>query len=57
MFGPAGFIAGILLVAVGAFLVFFFPTAVTHQPQSMSLTGIVMGIIFLVVGFVLLFLP
>ncbi len=56
MFGFLGALLGILLLAAGVFLVFFFPSTEEHQPEGMSVTGIVMGLIFLVIGFALLFL-
>ncbi|MBL7160564.1 MAG: hypothetical protein ISS93_01795 [Candidatus Aenigmarchaeota archaeon] len=56
MFGVIGFIIGILLIIAGVFLIFFFPAAGEHQPHGMSLTGIVLGIIFLILGFVLILL-
>lgn len=55
MFGFPGFVLGILLILMGVFLVFFFPTTTEHQPESFGFTGIAMGIIFLVIGFVLVF--
>lgn len=56
MFGLLGIIIGILLLLVGMFLVFFFPTTTEHQPQTMSYAGIFLGIVCLVGGFVLVFL-
>ena len=55
MFGVFGFLGGFVLIMIGAFLVFFFPTTSVHQPDSMALTGIVIGIIFFIVGGLLLF--
>ena len=57
MFGFLGWIFGFLLVLAGIFLVFFFPAALHHQPDSFAMTGVVMGLIFWVVGFALIFMP
>jgi len=56
MFGLIGIVIGILLLLVGIFLVFFFPSTMEHQPPGMSVTGVVLGLVLLVVGFVLVFL-
>ncbi|MBI4175787.1 MAG: hypothetical protein HY518_01160 [Candidatus Aenigmarchaeota archaeon] len=54
-FGIIGAIVGILLVLMGIFLVIFFPMATAHQQEKFSWMGIIMGIIFLVVGGLLIF--
>ncbi|MBI4020737.1 MAG: hypothetical protein HY369_00675 [Candidatus Aenigmarchaeota archaeon] len=56
MFGLLGIAIGILLGLLGVFLVFFFPGVTEHQPESMSWTGIVIGIFCLIAGAVLIFL-
>jgi hypothetical protein len=55
MFGLLGIVVGIILLALGIFLVFFFPNVTEHQPTSMGWTGIVLGFIFIVIGGILLF--
>ena len=55
MFGWIGILAGIIILLLGIFLVFFFPNVTEHQPESMSWTGIVMGFVFIVIGGMLIF--
>ncbi len=56
MFGWLGIIIGILLFLLGGFLVVFFPSSEEHQGDSFSLTGVIMGFIFLIAAFFLVFL-
>lgn len=60
MFGIAGVIAGIILILLGAFFAFFLPSAsggklTTYQPQEFSVTFIVTGIVFIIIGALLIF--
>lgn len=55
VFGIAGLIIGVLLLAAGIFLIIGFPAAEEHQPTEFSLAGIVLGVIFLIIGAVLVF--
>ncbi|MCD6496527.1 MAG: hypothetical protein J7K54_04620 [Candidatus Aenigmarchaeota archaeon] len=55
MFGLWGLAIGILLMAFGVFAVFFFPNSSTHQEESLTIGGVVLGIIALVIGGMLLF--
>lgn len=55
MFGILGWLIGGLLLLVGIFLVFFFPGVTEHQPESMGMTGIVLGVILIIIGGVLVF--
>jgi len=41
---------GLLLILGGVFLMFFFPDIEEFQPHTMSKTGIVLGIIFIIAG-------
>ncbi len=56
LFGLAGLVVGILLLAFGAFMVIGFPSAEEHQPYDFSVAGIVIGFIALAAGAVLVFL-
>ncbi|MBI2676259.1 MAG: hypothetical protein HYX24_07405 [Candidatus Aenigmarchaeota archaeon] len=58
LFGTLGMIAGAILVLMGAYLVFFFPFTIEHQPTEGGFTtgGIILGIIFLLAGILLIFL-
>jgi len=53
MFGLLGIAVGILLILVGGFLVFFFPSTKEHQPPPFDLVGVVLGFIFLIIGILL----
>ncbi len=60
MFGLAGVIGGVILILLGILLAFFMvgPSGgklTTYQPQEFSVTFIVMGIVFIIIGAVLLF--
>ena len=55
MFGVLGLIVGILLGAFGLFMVFFFPSVSEHQSNEFAISGIVIGIISLVISFLLIF--
>ncbi len=66
-FGLLGQLIGILLILFGGYMVFLFPSyadpqsstgsrqTVGHQPSEFSISGIVIGLISLVIGFMLLF--
>jgi hypothetical protein len=61
MFGVLGVLAGIVLAAVGLFLVIFFPNVTEHQQvgyedNSFTIAGVVMGVVFVIAGGVLIFL-
>jgi len=56
MFGWIGAIVGILLLLFAAFMVFFFPSPVAHQPESFGWNGVLIGFIAGIVGVALLFL-
>ncbi len=53
MFGIIGFIVGILLILLGGFMAFFFPSDDRHQSDSIAVGGIVIGLIILLFGFIL----
>lgn len=53
MFGPLGFLIGIALLILGVLLIIFFPAAQEYQSETFSLTAIVMGIIFIIIGGIL----
>ncbi len=53
-FGLLGAIIGFLLICLGGFLVFFLHTTEMHQPKEFSLSSIVIGLLFLLFGFLLL---
>lgn len=60
MFGLAGAITGIILIILGILFTFFMMAPshgklTTYQPQEFSITFIVMGIIFIIIGALLLF--
>ncbi len=55
-FGLAGIIAGILMLLVGFFLVFLFPTTGEHQTDQFGIVGVVLGVILLLLGGALIFL-
>ncbi len=55
-FGLAGIIIGILMILVGFFLVFMFPTTTVHQGEKFGIVGIIMGIVLLMLGGALIFL-
>lgn len=48
-------LAGLILLGIGAFLIFGFPDVTEYQPETFSNTGIFIGIIFLIIGAWLLF--
>lgn len=45
----------ILLIIFGGFMVLFFPLAPEHQPESFSISGVIIGFISLIIGAYLLF--
>lgn len=55
MFGWLGIGLGIVLFLIGGFLVVFFPGTWEHQGDAFSLTGIILGFIFLIAAFFLVF--
>jgi hypothetical protein len=55
MFGLLGIAGGILLMLFGIFCVFFFPESSTHQQQSLSIGGVIIGVVSLLVGAMLVF--
>ena len=48
-------LAGLILGAIGAFLIFNFPDVDDYQTRGMSITGIFIGIVLLIIGAWLLF--
>ena len=58
-FGLIGQLIGILLILFGGFMVFFFPASsekpTGHQPEKFSISGIIIGLLSLVIGVMLLF--
>jgi uncharacterized YccA/Bax inhibitor family protein len=50
-----GKVVGVVLLLLGVFLVIFFPWITKHQPESFGKSGILLGLIFLVIGLFLLF--
>ena len=55
MFGLLGLGVGILLLLFGAFCIFFFPSSRAHQEESLTIGGIVMGLVSLLIGAMLVF--
>ena len=55
MFGLAGIIGGILLILIGAGMVFFFPSSRTYQPQQFNVIIIVLGFVLIILGGLLIF--
>ncbi|HLD57172.1 MAG TPA: hypothetical protein VJA47_02640 [archaeon] len=53
MFGILGFIVGILLIFLGGFMAFLFPSDDRHMADSMAVGGIVIGLVILLFGFIL----
>lgn len=47
-------LAGLVLAAIGAFLVFQFPDITDYQKKGMGITGILLGFVFLILGVYLL---
>jgi len=43
-------ILGIVLLLVGFFLFFLFPTSTDYQPESFGYTAIILGFVLMVVG-------
>lgn len=56
LFGLWGVLVAIILILMGIVLVFFLAAPGDNQPDSMAWTGIVTGIIFFIIGALLLFL-
>jgi len=57
MFGWTGLIAGVILLLIAGFLIFFFPSATKHQPEPYGWNGVILGFILGLIGLALLFLP
>jgi hypothetical protein len=57
MFGLIGLIAGIILILISVFLIFFFPSTAELQSYSFGKNGVLFGFLLLFIGIVLLFLP
>ena len=57
MFGIAGIVAGIVLVLISLFLIFFFPSTAELQPYAFDKNGVLLGFLLFFIGIVLLFLP
>ena len=59
MFGIAGVVAGIILILLGIVFVYLMVgtsgKSPTYQPESFSVTFIVLGLIFMVTGAILIF--
>jgi len=55
MGGILGIIGGIILMLIGIFLIFIFPSTTEHQTEQFSIMGIVIGIVFFFVGLFLIF--
>jgi len=47
-------LVSIFLIIAGIFLVFFFPVMGEHQPEQFTISGVIMGFIFLGIGAYLL---
>lgn len=47
-------LVAIVLLLLGLFLVIFFPGIQKHQPTEFTKTGILMGLVFLVIGIYLI---
>ncbi|MBU0953331.1 MAG: hypothetical protein KKA90_02840 [Nanoarchaeota archaeon] len=56
LFGLTGGVVGVILLLLGVFLVFFFPGTAEHQGSTFSTTGIILGIIFLMLAGAFFFL-
>lgn len=56
-FGLLGSIAGIALVIVGVYMIFFLPLSIAHQGEDFGVVGIVTGVVFVIIGLLLFFLP
>jgi hypothetical protein len=55
MFGLTGLIAGIILIIIGAAMVFFFPGPGEYQPESFTLVVVVGGFVMIVLGAIMIF--
>ena len=55
MFGLGGIAAGLILIIIGAALVFLFPGPGEYQPASFTMTGIVIGFVMIIMGAILIF--
>jgi hypothetical protein len=55
MFGIIGVLVGIVLILIGGFLVFFFPSTAEHQPPPFDVVGVVLGFILIIIGGILIF--
>ncbi len=61
MFGIIGAIGGIILIIAGIIFMFFMIAPgkgglTTYQPHEFSVTFIVMGLVFIIIGAILLFI-
>lgn len=57
MFGVLGILIGIVLGAIGVFLIFGFPANPEHQPKNFSIIGVIIGFILAITAGLLIFLP
>lgn len=57
MFGWTGALIGILLILFGGYMIFLFPDSRRYQTEQFTKTGMGMGIISLLIGAILLFVP
>ena len=55
MFGLGGWIAGVLVLLWGIFMVFFFPAFSEHQGELFGRNGVIFGFFLLFVGILLVF--
>lgn len=54
-FGWAWSIAGVLLLLLGGYMVLFFPFTRYHQGEHFQVSGPLFGLLFLVIGWYLVF--
>jgi len=48
-------VAGIVLAAVGVFLITGFPDVADYQPKGMSKAGVLLGLVLIIIGLYLMF--
>ncbi len=56
MFGLFGAIIGILMILVGGYMFFFMPITIEHQ-EGFGMSAVIIGLILMIAGFVLVFIP